>query len=257
MTALTESTERALCTTPRTKYFPVRGGVSILQGAVVCKRKNSKLAEVPLGASPRTDLIPLGVAVCSVDASSAVDGALTVAVDAGIKCSFDTGAGANEITADHVGQTWYMYDDNTAYLTDNGGTLSPGGTVALVFVAENDTVIKPALHFDYEQPQLLLAIAEADAVAGAALPAANVQAGSGTLVAGEVTIAATITANSRIQVSMMDPGAGAITGFASFDVPAADRVIGAPGSFKVRAIDDAKALIATAVCTFNWLVVEG
>jgi hypothetical protein len=54
---------------------------------------------------------------------------------------------------------------------------------------------------------------------------------------------------------MKDPGAGAITGFASFSVPAVDRVVGAPGTFKVYAIDDAKATIATAVCTFDWKVV--
>lgn len=82
----------------------------------------------------------------------------------------------------------------------------------------------------------------------------TMQAGTGTLVAGTATIAANITALSRITVSMKDPGAGAITGFAGFKVPAAARVVGAPGSFDVTAIDDAKATIATAVCTFDWMV---
>lgn len=91
----------------------------------------------------------------------------------------------------------------------------------------------------------------------AAVPAAAIQAGTDTLVNGTKAIAtATITASSRIIVTMKDPGAGAITGFADFDVPAASRVVGAPGSFTVNAIDDAKATIATAVCTFDWLVIN-
>lgn len=82
------------------------------------------------------------------------------------------------------------------------------------------------------------------------------KAGTGTLSSGTATInTATITATSRIQVTMKDPGAGAITGFASFEVPVASRVVGAPGSFVVNAIDDAKALIATAACTFDWVVI--
>lgn len=83
----------------------------------------------------------------------------------------------------------------------------------------------------------------------------TVQGGTSTLVAGTVTIAtANITANSRILIQMKDPGAGAITGFAGFEVPVASRVVGAPGSFTVNAIDDTKAPIATAVCTFDWFV---
>jgi hypothetical protein len=83
----------------------------------------------------------------------------------------------------------------------------------------------------------------------------SVQAGTGTLSSGTVTIStATITASSRIQVTMTDPGAGAITGFAALKVTS--KTPGAPGSFDVTAIDDAKATIATAACVFDWLVVE-
>jgi len=86
----------------------------------------------------------------------------------------------------------------------------------------------------------------------AAIP--GVQAGTGTLAAGSATIPAVLDAASRIKVSMNDPGAGAITGFASFEVPAASRTLGTPGTFVVNAIDDAKALIGTAVSTFDWEV---
>lgn len=77
--------------------------------------------------------------------------------------------------------------------------------------------------------------------------------GTGTLVAGTVTITAPITATSRITVTMKDAGAGAITGFADLEVPSASRNVGA-GTFVVRAIDASKAQINTAVCSFDWTV---
>jgi hypothetical protein len=83
----------------------------------------------------------------------------------------------------------------------------------------------------------------------------TVQGGTDTLASGTVTIStATITANSRIVVTMKDFGAGAITGLAALAVPVATRTPGAPGSFVVNAVDDAKSLIATAACTFDWFV---
>lgn len=82
------------------------------------------------------------------------------------------------------------------------------------------------------------------------------ESGTGTLLAGSATITPIdLAANDRIFVTMKDPGAGAITGFASLNVPAASRIVG--GSFQVDAIDDAKAIIATAACTFDWLLVRG
>ena len=80
--------------------------------------------------------------------------------------------------------------------------------------------------------------------------------GTATLVAGTVTIAGVpLTANSRILVTMRDPGAGAITGFAAFSVPVASRNVGA-GTFVINAIDDAKAVIVTATCTVDWQLVK-
>lgn len=82
----------------------------------------------------------------------------------------------------------------------------------------------------------------------------SVQGGTATLINGTITVSsATITASSRVMVTMTDPGAGAITGFAAFEVT--NKVPGAPGSFDITAIDDAKATIATAVCVVDWLVV--
>ncbi len=83
----------------------------------------------------------------------------------------------------------------------------------------------------------------------------RIQSGTTTLVAGTKTVTGvTLTANSRILMTMKDPGAGAITGYAALDAPAASRNTGT-GQFVINAIDDAKAVIATAVCTVDYLIV--
>lgn len=83
----------------------------------------------------------------------------------------------------------------------------------------------------------------------------RIQAGTATLVAGTKTITGvTLTANSRIVVTMKDPGAGAITGLVGFDAPAASRNAGS-GQFVVNAIDASKAVINTAVCTVDYVIV--
>jgi hypothetical protein len=183
------------------------------------------------------------------------DGDLSVAVLAGGWGDFDTGTAGNKITDDDIGQTAYIKNNNTLYKTDDGGTLSPCGPV--MFGDDDGDEQGIAVWIDGELGEVVADLANAQAQIDALeAVTSGLQAGTGTLVAGELTIStATITASSRIVVSMKDPGAGAITGFASFDIPAANRVVGAPGAFKVRAIDDAKALINTAVCTFDWIVV--
>lgn len=99
-------------------------------------------------------------------------------------------------------------------------------------------------------------MAAAAAAQAKALPDGfNLQAGTGTLAAGTLTVSGvTLTASSRILLTVKDPGAGVITGMAGLVAPAANRNVGA-GSFVVNAIDDAKATITTAVCTFDWLIV--
>jgi hypothetical protein len=165
MTQLTEDTSRGECTTPRQKFFPARAlnqagdPIVFYKGAIVCKRLGSKLVEIPEAAYPRTDLIPLGVCECQVNMTDLADGDRSVLVNPGLLRPFQTGSSTNEITANHVGQTWYMYDDTTAYLTDNGGTLSPGGTIGMMEPNQSDGTTELALHFDCENPQVLLSIA--------------------------------------------------------------------------------------------------
>ncbi len=165
MTALAEDTSRGECTTPRQKFFPARAlnqagdPIVFYKGAIIAKRLGSKLVEIPEAAYPRTDLIPLGVCECKVDMTGLADSDRSVLVNPGLLRPFQTGSSTNEITANHVGQTWYMYDDTTAYLTDDGGTLSPGGTIGMMEPNQTDGTTELALYFDCEMPQVLLAIA--------------------------------------------------------------------------------------------------
>lgn len=261
MTASTEDFSRIKITSPRNKYFPVRAlnqdgdPVVIYKGDLVVRRKGVNLAEVAEDANPRTDLIPLGIAQCQIDMTGKSNGDLSVAVLAGGWGDFDTGAGGDKITDDDIGKTAFIKNNNTLYLTDDGGTLSPCGPV--MFGDDDGDECGIAVWIDSELGEVVADVATAQVEINALQEVTfNLQSGTGTLDAGEVTIStANITATSSVVVTMQDPGAGAITGFASFDVPAADRVVGAPGEFKIRAIDDAKALINTAVCTFDWIVV--
>lgn len=85
--------------------------------------------------------------------------------------------------------------------------------------------------------------------------ASSITSGTSTLVAGTKVVTAPITANSVVLVSMRDPGAGAIPAFAALDVPVGTRVNGVAGSFTVNAIDNTKALIASAICTFDYVII--
>lgn len=81
------------------------------------------------------------------------------------------------------------------------------------------------------------------------------QKGTTTLVAGTKTVTGvTLTASSVIQLTMKDPGAGALTTFIGLDAPAAGRNTGT-GQFVINAIDNAKAVLATAVPTVDFVII--
>jgi hypothetical protein len=152
--ALDQDTARAQCMTPRTKTFPARADVVFYKGAVVCKRIGSKYAEIPDPSAPRTDLIPLGVCMYPLDTTDLADGDRSVCVEAGAYRDFATGSSSNAITANMVGETVYMYDDDTFYATSNGDTLSPGGQVVFVDSSEYDGATQVAIYIDWEQMAL-------------------------------------------------------------------------------------------------------
>lgn len=83
----------------------------------------------------------------------------------------------------------------------------------------------------------------------------TIQSGTSTLVAGvSAALAATITANSRIVAMRKDKGASTAIGLLA--AIAADRVIGAPGSFKVTSQKaDASGTETADVSTFDWHII--
>lgn len=142
----------------------------------------------------------------------------------------------------------------------NGDSITKSSIGDLAFVSDNHTVTK-AQSGAQGVAGIIIAV---DATFGVAVASTfwsnrdmvvQPQSGTSTLVAGTKTITAgQLTANSVIQVTMRDPGAGALTTFIGFDVPVASRNT-ATGAFTVNAIDNAKATLATAVCTFDWFII--
>lgn len=116
-------------------------------GSACVHRDGVQLAEVPLSATPRTDLVTLGryEGDATFTASSTADSAGGALNSDGTKQSitltpisemgtgwFATGTGANLITEANLDQPCFWYDDDTLYLTDLSGTLSYAGHVAAI-----------------------------------------------------------------------------------------------------------------------------
>lgn len=83
-----------------------------------------------------------------------------------------------------------------------------------------------------------------------------IQRGTAAIVAnGFVNVPAIITANSRIFVTAedMNPNGGPTV---EYDTPAAFRVIGSPGSFRIRACINTGATQPLDTSTFNWMVID-
>lgn len=125
--------------------FQPRAGVSFDPGALVVARAGSNLAEIPDPANPRTDLVLLGTFVGtyvftasstadsgggSLDANGHPETVTVQPLSAEGTGDFSTGTGANQITVANRDQPVFIYDNDTFYLTDLGGTLSWGGFVA-------------------------------------------------------------------------------------------------------------------------------
>lgn len=181
------------------------------------------------------DMVAVGVARADVDNTSGANGDLSVEVDFVVDRwieLFDNDTVSAVVVGDREALC-YGLDDHTATHAGAGN-----GPLGVVYDVTSEGVW---VEFRAAAPQN-----QSDAPV--------IQTGTSTLVTGTKSISATLTATSRIFVTMKDPGAGAITGMAGLDVPAGTRNVGA-GTFVVNAIDDAKAVIATAVCTFDWVVI--
>lgn len=83
----------------------------------------------------------------------------------------------------------------------------------------------------------------------------SILAGTDTLSSGTVTIAAAITASSRIIITHKDPNPGAGSLTISLAAPVASRNVGA-GTFVVRANIAAGTINVLDNSTFDWLVIN-
>lgn len=220
---------------PETLELPVAAAVKCWPGAILVADSAGNVKPAVVG----TGLTVVGCCEALADNSSGAAGDIKAKVRPGV-FRF-TNHGADPVAAADRFATCYLADDQTIRKTSNGGTCSAAGVVVDVDSSGVWVLMSPYFR----------------GAEDSGLP--TVQSGTATLVAGTLAItAARISATSRIFVTMKDPGAGAITGMAGLDVPVGSRVVGEPGaggSFTVNAIDDAKATIATAVCTFDWLVI--
>ena len=142
--------------------YTVRGSVSpdelftLRRGALVGVRPGDyRMIEQVLDGTPRADLDIVGMyddeldtidPVVSVGANDeALDAfgkSLRVKVREGDLGNFDTAApGINKILPEHVGQPCFAKNDNTLWLTDDGGTLSFAGLVYSVNTRGNSTKV--------------------------------------------------------------------------------------------------------------------
>lgn len=243
---------------PTLVSLQARIGVTFRPGALVGHRVGSNLAEVPLSASARADLVIVGVfrGNETFTASSTDDGnggALdadgnpqVVNVEGGVISWFDTASsGANKIEDKHRDQPCYAKDDNTLHLTDESGTLSYAGMIEAV----NDAG-KVRLR--------VLPQSESYATRSAGVRAApSMQAVNATLVAGTITIATGITVASNSEVVPILIGAlTGTTNFGSLGELKASRVNGAPGtgSITIQAYGDDGALDVDAAGAIRVLI---
>jgi hypothetical protein len=116
-------------------------------GSLCFARRGSEHAEIPLSTAPRPDLLVLGtfVGLASYTSGSVDDGTGGATntdgspamvqmrpgiIGVGNGTGFATAtSGANQIQAKHVDLPCFAFDDNTIYLTDNGGALPFAGFV--------------------------------------------------------------------------------------------------------------------------------
>lgn len=113
---------------------------TIPRGAIMGRRAGSRLLEPVLDSSARSDLEILGCLDMDTIPAFTESGANGEAVDAdglpieirlrdGALGAFDTGTGVNEIDKYDIGKPCFAKNDNTLYLTDDGGTLSFAGII--------------------------------------------------------------------------------------------------------------------------------
>lgn len=119
---------------------------TVRPGALLIMRDDgSTFLEPPLASNPQASAVVMGIADIAgkqqIDGTANADGdggaindlenPIYLRAVAGNIGYFATGSGANEITSAHAnkGRPCFAYDDNTLYLTSNGGTLPFAGLI--------------------------------------------------------------------------------------------------------------------------------
>ncbi len=148
----------------------------------------------------------IGVATRSVDNSAGAAGDKTVPYRTGV-FAFENSSAGDAIAQADVGSQCYLVDNNTVAKTSNSNARSIAGTI----VGLHGTKVLVLVGIGFEVSP-------------------RIQAGTGTLVAGVLTINAGIwvTADSRVLITRKTPGGTFADG--GHDAPSADRVVGAPGT---------------------------
>lgn len=192
---------------------PLTGTIDIYPGALIAHRIGSKYAEMPLAAAPRSDLVIVGQATNTVRATSATwatdtlvaantDGdpmKVCIEGDGWLIRGLATGTGINALTANDIDSIVYAYDNSTLYKTDNGGTLSPAGTLSCV-----DTVTGLCT-LDLRAPKAAV-IANGSAGAQETPRAVVTTLAANTVTAGVLTYAAVGAFGTQDGVSTLDAG---------------------------------------------------
>lgn len=209
---------------------PVAADAVIPAGVLVSKPVDGYATNAD---STVTDIV-LGVSLHSVDATGFANGDKTCDVRPGKSGPY---VNSDTITEAHIGQMAYAVDNQTVAKASTGGP--PAGVIWAVDATGVYIDVAP-----------LISSVTTDAEA-----AARVQAGTGTLVAGVLTVAAgvVITANSRI-TAMRKTNAGTVGD--ALAAPAADRTVGAAGvgAFTLRAYLDGVAATSDT-STVDWMIV--
>ena len=136
-----------------------------------------------------------------------------------------------------------LYDNGTAYVETAAGTnaqipvINAGGTAPVFVSMSGDATL-----------------AATGAITVTKLGGALVQSGVATLTAGDSgAIAATVTANTRIIISLKTANTTTLTtGYAALS---GDRSVGAPGSFNIKAIVAAGTINVADVSTVDWIAI--
>ena len=100
----------------------------------------------------------------------------------------------------------------------------------------------------------LATTAKSEITALQALNGSLVQSGVATLTAGDSgAIAATVTANTRIIVSLKTANTTTLT--TNYAALSGDRSVGAPGSFRIKAVVAAGTINVADVSTVDWIAI--